>query len=198
MDRDEAFPAWLAAAMRSRGLSQAQLARTMGVREAQVSRWRRGLAVPTVQSLQRLAEALGVSRATLEQLAGYPADGPEAADGRSRSPEMAGALHAYQSVLGSLLEQRVPPELWPAYVSACTALADALEESYAGTLRRADRLLERRARAPAGSTTRSDPARLPSVRELGFRGPAEPAAPDGARSGESHGHPDGGRIDQPR
>jgi len=135
--------------MRSRGLSQAQLARTMGVGEAQVSRWRRGMAVPTVRSLQRLADALGIARSTLDHLAGYPTDEPlEPAGGHEVwSAEQAGELHACQVRLARLLEQRVPPELWPAYVSACTALADALEESYAGTLRRADRLLERQVRA---------------------------------------------------
>ena len=58
--------------MHSRGLTQAQLARSVGVADTQVSRWRRGQVVPTVQSLQRLADTFGVQRITLDQLVGLP------------------------------------------------------------------------------------------------------------------------------
>src|SRR5438105_4179812 len=46
------FAGWLETSMRSRGLTQAQLARSVGVADTQVSRWRRGHVVPTVQYLQ--------------------------------------------------------------------------------------------------------------------------------------------------
>ncbi len=64
------FGGWLAASMQSRGLTQAQLARSVGVADTQVSRWRRGQVVPTVQYLQRLADTFGVERATLDRLRG--------------------------------------------------------------------------------------------------------------------------------
>jgi transcriptional regulator with XRE-family HTH domain len=82
--RDEApgaaatFGDWLSAAMRQRELSQAELARRIGVDDAQVSRWRRGLVVPSVGHLQRIAAALDVPRVLLDRLAGYPV--PEEAD----------------------------------------------------------------------------------------------------------------------
>lgn len=204
MDRvDDGFPAWLEATMRSRGLSQAQLARTLGVGEAQVSRWRRGLAVPTVRSLQRLAVTLGVARTTLDQLAGYPtANVLEPSSCGRWSAEQAGELHAYQAALAQLLEQRVPRELWQVYVSGCEALAAALEQSFDTTLRRADRLrgtepgVDDASAGDAGSWTPS------SGRQLGFGAPgprrSERGTPAGEQSGERHGHPDGGGVDQSR
>ena len=202
MHAADGFPVWLEATMRSRGLSQAQLARSLGVGEAQVSRWRRGLAVPTVRSLQRLAETLGVARTTLEELAGYPAAAPSEPGGRGWNAEQAGELHAHQARLVRLLEERVPPDLWPAYVAACVAMADALEESYAITLDRAERLLARRTRAPGDAMASPAPVRLHPERQLGFRAPESspgaPSMPSDAQLGAHHGHPDGRRVDQPR
>src|SRR5579884_3421999 len=108
-ETDGRFPVWLEATMRSRGLSQAQLARRMGVAETQVSRWRRGLAVPTVRSLQRLA--------------GYPSGTPgdPDIDDAGRDAE----LRAYQALLGQLIAERVPHELWQVYLAGCAALADS-------------------------------------------------------------------------
>src|SRR5207342_2365449 len=68
----ERFAGWLSTTMSSRGLTQAQLARSVGVADTQVSRWRRGQVVPTVQYLQRLADTFGVDRVTLDRLVGYP------------------------------------------------------------------------------------------------------------------------------
>ena len=160
-DIDEGFPLWLEATLRSRGLSQAQLARELGVAETQVSRWRRGLAVPTVQSLQRLAEALAVPRTALEQLAGYPNGTPVFVE-TGHDAALAAELHAHQALLGQLLAQRVPRELWQVYVAGCAALADALRSSYQETLRRAEDEL---AGAGGESVTRTG-------EQLGFRVPA--------------------------
>ena len=109
---------WLDSSMQQRGLSPAAFARSLGVADAQVSRWRRGQVVPTVQSLQRIADVFGVPRASLDRLAGYPvsAEGGDEADAE---------LEASTGRLRELLET-LPPSLRPAYIDACTALAQTL------------------------------------------------------------------------
>src|SRR5262245_30281655 len=83
------FGGWLATSMRSRGLSQAQLARSVGVADTQVSRWRRGQVVPSVQYLQRIADAFGVERGVLEQMVGYPvAEASASGSGAVFEPEI--------------------------------------------------------------------------------------------------------------
>ena len=122
------FPTWLATSMHSRGLSQAQLARSVGVADTQVSRWRRGQVVPTVQYLQRLADAFGVQRAVLARMVGLPvaeAREPGAAD----EPALEAELQAHQARLRDVLQQRLPRSMWHAYMDACVALADALSSS---------------------------------------------------------------------
>src|SRR3954465_9475199 len=71
-DEEKPFAVWLDATMKNRGLSQAELARAVGVADAQMSRWRRGQVVPTVRYLQQIADVIGVQRTTLDRLAGYP------------------------------------------------------------------------------------------------------------------------------
>jgi transcriptional regulator with XRE-family HTH domain len=150
------FGAWLSAAMRERGLSQAALARRIGVDDAQVSRWRRGLVVPSVGHLQRIAGALDVPRVLLDRIAGYPVPDeaeillpepvppprPEPPAGRptqatpdgDRDPALVTEADAYGAWFARLLEKRVPPGLWRAYASACLALADGLTGGYADAL----------------------------------------------------------------
>ena len=149
------FPAWLELTMRARGVTQAQLARSMGVGETQVSRWRRGLAVPTVHSLQRLAETFGVPRATLDRLAGYPTGAALMLEAEPDEPDS--ELAAYQSMLADLMEQRVPRELWHVYVEGCSALADALSRTFNGTLERVE--------------SEETPSSQRSSERLGFREP---------------------------
>src|ERR671939_1416381 len=123
------FPAWLEASMHRRGLSQAELARAVGVADAQVSRWRRGQVVPTVHHLQRIADALEVPRAELDRLAGYPVDDEAAGPtegGAAGDPAQQAELRAHQAWYGALLQERVPRPLWRAYVEACEALARSL------------------------------------------------------------------------
>src|SRR5579871_5898046 len=88
------FAGWLEASMRSRGLTQAQLARSVGVADTQVSRWRRGQVIPTVQYLQRLADAFGVERLTLDQLVGLPVSQAQT-PGEPRDPEVEAELQAH-------------------------------------------------------------------------------------------------------
>src|SRR5437868_11233378 len=118
----ERFAGWLQASMHSRGLTQAQLARSVGVADTQISRWRRGQVVPTVQYLQRLADTFGVQRVTLDELVGLPvaqAGGPE--------PELEAELQAHQARLRKVMQDRLPREMWQAYTEACVALAEGLK-----------------------------------------------------------------------
>jgi transcriptional regulator with XRE-family HTH domain len=126
------FGGWLAATMQSRGLSQAQLARSVGVADTQVSRWRRGHVVPTVQYLQRLADTFGVDRVTLDRLVGYPVADAAAAAGGGADAEAEAELQALQARLREAMQTRLPRTMWRAYVEACVALADGL----AGSARR--------------------------------------------------------------
>ena len=88
-----------AVTMERRGLSQADLARVVGVADAQVSRWRRGRVIPTVRSLQRIADTFGVPRATLDSLAGYPTgERPEEPDTLSLAMEGEGARRGAQVI----------------------------------------------------------------------------------------------------
>jgi len=106
--------------MNQRRMSPAALARTLGVADAQVSRWRRGQVVPTVQSLQRIADTFGVPRTSLDRLAGYPAEG----DGPSADPELETAAARLRELLES-----VPEPMRSGYVDACAALAQTLSSS---------------------------------------------------------------------
>src|SRR5262245_4910938 len=115
------FAGWLEASMRSRGLTQAQLARFVGVADTQVSRWRRGQVVPTLPYLQRLADTFGIERVTLDQLVGLPV-----AQAGSKEPELEAELQAHQARLRDVMQRRLPREMWRAYVEACVALAEGL------------------------------------------------------------------------
>ena len=124
------FGDWLGTAMHSRGISQAQLARSLSVADTQVSRWRRGRVEPTVPTLQRIADTFGVERATLDRLVGLPV--AEAKQRRRRprySAEFEAELEAHQARLRQVMQRRLPPGLWRAYVEACVALAEALHAS---------------------------------------------------------------------
>ena len=140
------FAAWLNLLMERQGLSQAELARTIGVADAQVSRWRRGQVVPTVRSLQRIADTFAVPRGTLDHLAGYPTGelpGPEADN--ARDPLLASELRLYQVWYGQLLEQQVPRSLWRVYTEECAALARALTLSWQTALQSVEEEHERAA-----------------------------------------------------
>src|SRR5438128_6835986 len=96
MDEGNRFAGWLQASMHSRGLSQAQLARSVGVADTQISRWRRGQVVPTLQHLQRLADTFGIDRMTLDQLVGLPV--AQVGGGNpGTDPHVEAELQAYQA-----------------------------------------------------------------------------------------------------
>ena len=124
------FAGWLAATMNSRGLSQAQVARAVGVADTQVSRWRRGHVVPTVQYLQRIADTFGVQRTTLDRLVGYPvAEDDSTSMGSGADADVEAELQALQARLREAMQTRLPRTMWKAYVDACVALADGLGSS---------------------------------------------------------------------
>src|ERR1700730_16722115 len=108
------FGGWLQASMSSVGWTQAQLARSVGVADTQVSRWRRGQVVPTVQYLQRLADTFGVERMTLDQLVGLPV--APARDTSGGEPEVEAELQAHQARLRQVMQDRLPRSMWRAYV----------------------------------------------------------------------------------
>ncbi len=152
------FAGWLEASMRSRGLTQAQLARSVGVADTQVSRWRRGQVVPTVQYLQRLADAFGIERMALDELVGLPV--AQVRDTRG-DPELEAELQAHQARLREVMQTRLPRSMWRAYVEACVALADGLGSS-------ARRALSQSLKDAARDRTDTDDD-VPPERPLGFR-----------------------------
>jgi transcriptional regulator with XRE-family HTH domain len=152
------FGGWLEASMRSRGLTQAQLARSVGVADTQVSRWRRGQVVPTVQYLQRLADTFGVQRSALDELVGLPVAQARQGGGQPAEPEVEAELQAYQARLREAMQRKLPRSMWRAYVEACLALADGLGASASRALRESLGRLD------------DDPDREPPPeRPLGFR-----------------------------
>ena len=128
-ERSSHFASWLSTTMQRRGLSQAELARVVGVADTQVSRWRRGQVVPTVHYLQRVADALDVSRSTLVELAGYPV-GEATRSASGEDSQRLAELQALQTQIGRVMAERVPERLWGTYAAACEALADELTESF--------------------------------------------------------------------
>lgn len=166
-DDENRFTDWLNAMMQQRGFSQAELARAVGVGDAQVSRWRRGQVVPTVHSLQRLADTFGVPRAGLDRLAGYPSAAPRAgAPGDDADPVRQVERETYQVWFGQLLERQVPRGLWRAYAEACANLAEAMGASWQEALDRAQRELAERASAAEDAPSEEE-RREP--RNVGFR-----------------------------
>src|SRR5438105_12323166 len=155
------FAGWLEASMRSRGFTQAQLARSVGVADTQISRWRRGQVVPTLQYLQRLADTFGIERMTLDQLVGLPvAQAPGGEPGVE--PEVEAELQAHQARLRAAMQAHLPPNMWRAYVEACVALAEGLSTSAKQVL--GEWLA--RAATEAKADAEHDP---PPDRPLGFR-----------------------------
>jgi transcriptional regulator with XRE-family HTH domain len=160
------FAGWLQASMLNRGLSQAQLARSVGVADTQVSRWRRGQVVPTLPYLQRLADTFGIERVSLDRLVGLPvAQAPLGADDVRLDPAVAAELEAHQARLREVLTTRLPHSMWRAYVEACVALADGLSASSARIVRESS---EQMGSSGGGGKTLDADAQPPD-RPLGFR-----------------------------
>lgn len=137
-DEQNPFARWLNVTMQSRGLSQAELARAVGVADTQVSRWRRGQVVPTLRYLQQIADTFEVPRTTLDRLAGYPvAEALHQPPRVFEDPTELAELAAYEAHFRQMLEEKIPRALWQAYMDACDALAEALSASYRTALEQA-------------------------------------------------------------
>lgn len=157
------FTLWLNSTMANRRFSQAELARAVGVGDAQISRWRRGQVVPNVHSLQRIADTFGVPRMLLDSLAGYPAADPDdAAAGNPDDVARQAEIRAYQAWFGEQLARQVPHELWRVYADGCAALAQALGNAYDTTLANAQE-------AVADESAEAPPDDTRPRREIGFR-----------------------------
>jgi transcriptional regulator with XRE-family HTH domain len=129
------FGGWLEASMRSRGITQAELARSVGVADTQVSRWRRGQVVPTLPYLQRLADTFGVERITLDALLGLPVAQARGERDSHPDPRLEAELQAHLARLRQVMQSTLPPSMWHAYVEACVALAEGLNTSARRALR---------------------------------------------------------------
>lgn len=111
----QTFAGVLAELLRSRRMSQHQLARRLGVTDTSVSSWMRqrsGIHLPRVW---QIADIFGADRNTLARLAGYPDQNPSA--GVDIDPAMAALLEAErvhaQAELGG-----IPPVFWAAIIDA--------------------------------------------------------------------------------
>jgi len=101
--------------MHNRGLTQAQLARSVGVADTQISALAPRPGRATLQYLQRLADTFGIERMTLDQLVGLPvAQAPGGEPGVE--PEVEAELQAHQARLRAVMQTRLPHSMWPAYV----------------------------------------------------------------------------------
>jgi transcriptional regulator with XRE-family HTH domain len=148
-DEIQPFAQWLNATMQTRGLSQAAVARDLGVADAQVSRWRRGQVIPSVRYLQQLATTFDVPRTRLEQMAGYPTEGPA----QGIDPAVDAELDALAARFRELLEKEIPPELWRTYADACQALASRLAGSFEDVAQSAEAEADRTRHRPVGFRT---------------------------------------------
>lgn len=121
---------WLAASMQTRNLSQADVARQLGVADAQVSRWRRGQVVPSRHHLQQIAAAFHVPTERVEHLAGYVPPGADTASAPDIDPAMRAEEEAILHTLAEILEHKVPHGLWGAYIKGCETLAAELVRAF--------------------------------------------------------------------
>ena len=71
------FGAFLANTRRERGMTQAELADIIHVTDKAVSRWERGIGFPDINTLEPLADALGVSLSQLMNAGAEPTNQPE-------------------------------------------------------------------------------------------------------------------------
>jgi transcriptional regulator with XRE-family HTH domain len=152
------FAGWLQASMSSHGLTQAQLARSVGVADTQISRWRRGQVVPSLQYLQRLADTFGIERVNLDQLVGLPV-AQAGSRGQSLDPELEAELQAHQARLRQVMERKLPRSMWRAYAEACVALGEGLGAQATRAVR------ESLGQAEEAAKQDDDP---PPARPLGF------------------------------
>ncbi len=120
---DPAFPAVLNKLMQARGFSQADMARKLDASPTQISRYCRGLEVPSIARIEILASLFGVDRDFLERLAGYRATSLAGAQD-TIDPEIAAMLDAERAELHEELSG-IEPHFWPIIIEAGHAARQA-------------------------------------------------------------------------
>lgn len=95
----EDFGEFLDARMNHQGIrNDAELSRLSGVKQTQISNWRRNLARPTPESLDKIAAVLKVPSVILYQLAGHlPENDPVERDYDDTPPELRNLVDLYRS-----------------------------------------------------------------------------------------------------
>lgn len=88
------FGAFIAAVRKEQGMTQAELAGMLNVTDKAVSRWERGLGFPDINSIEPLADALGLSVLELMRSEKLSADQRPAGGRLRRSVRYAGACKA--------------------------------------------------------------------------------------------------------
>lgn len=111
-----AFAAVLEQLREARGLSPADLARKLDVSPTQVSRWRRGLDVPSIERIEDIALFFGIERESLERLAGYRAN-TVAGEQDTIDPGMAAMFEAERADLKDQLRD-IPEPFWRVILDA--------------------------------------------------------------------------------
>lgn len=113
---DPAFSAVLRNLMEARGFSQADLARELDTTPSQVSRWLRGLVVPSVASIDTIARCLHADHEFLERLAGWRANTVGSVQD-TIDPQLAALYDAeHESLMNDL--RGIPPAFWPPIMAA--------------------------------------------------------------------------------
>lgn len=102
----------------ARGWSPAEVARRLGVYATEVSRWRHGGGI-SIKNVRKVADLFGVDSKWLERLAGYDDSHSDPALDTLKDEH-----RIWQARYQHLLDVKVPPKLWDAYLTACEALAD--------------------------------------------------------------------------
>lgn len=109
---------------RARGLSPAGLARKLDVQSGQVSRWRHGQGVPSIQNIANIAKLFGVDAAMLEELAGYRASTQQVHQ-ETVDPELAALVEQDRAELQEEL-RGIPRPFWSAILQAQRASRRAI------------------------------------------------------------------------
>jgi transcriptional regulator with XRE-family HTH domain len=126
-----AFSVVLDKLMDARGLHNAALARELDVSPTQVSRWRRGLEIPSIGRIESIANYFGVDRDFLERLAGWR-DNTVSGAHDTIDPEIAAMLDADRAEVAARM-RGIPSKFWPVIMAAQrnvrNVLFDSLEDA---------------------------------------------------------------------
>lgn len=94
----------------------AEVARRLSVSAPQVSRWRSGAGVPSIQAIETISKVFGVDRETLEVLAGYRANNIDSAQDTA-DPEISALLESDRQAIREEFSG-IPPVFWKPIIDA--------------------------------------------------------------------------------